>query len=310
MMQNTTKPRKKFLRLILLVLGVPAALLVLGLALFAVNGLILADGETPRVGYTSHPAEEAPSEGPRDIKVVTINIAKLFLHKKGFSFAKPEQVRDRLRRVAEAIRAQDPDIVFLSETVRQCSACPVDQVAEIANAVGMHTWVLGENYNFGLPFYRIVGGNAILSRWPLVPVKNQSLAGRKPFWVTKNNRRVLWCEMTLCGKSLLLASVHNDSFNIKNNLAQTRQILEFAGERPLLIAGDFNANPDEEPMLLLKETGRFSGEFDGPKTFPADNPRQTIDFILVPAAWELISHRVIDDTGSDHCLVCSVFRIP
>ena len=33
-------------------------------------------------------------------------------------------------------------------------------------------WAFGENFNFGLPFYRVVGGNAILSRWPIEPVGN------------------------------------------------------------------------------------------------------------------------------------------
>ncbi len=63
-------------------------------------------------------------------------------------------------------------------------------------------------------------------------------------------------------------------------------------------------------MMLIEESGRFSGVLDGPKTFSASNPDQTIDFILAPAQWEVMSHRVIRDSGSDHCLVCTVFLVP
>jgi endonuclease/exonuclease/phosphatase family metal-dependent hydrolase len=309
-MHKMRKRTRRVVCILLVFLALPVLLLVAVVGLFAANGLLLADGETVRVRTTSHAAGVTFGEGEREITIVSFNIAKLFLHKGGLSFAEPERVRQRLRRAAQVIQDQEPDLVFLSEAVRQCSACPVDQVAEMAEATGMHTWAFGENYNFGLPFYRIVGGNAILSRWPLEPVRNQTLAGRKPFWITKNNRRALWCAMAINGKRILLAAVHNDSYNIRNNLAQTRQLLEFAGGRPTVIAGDFNANPDEPPMVLLNESGRFAGVFNGPKTFPSSGPEETIDFILAPATWQVVDHRVIKDPCSDHCAVCTVFRVP
>jgi hypothetical protein len=44
----------------------------------------------------------------------------------------------------------------------------------------MHAWVFGENYNFGLPFARMVGGNAILARRRCARLRT-SLPGRQPF---------------------------------------------------------------------------------------------------------------------------------
>ena len=238
------------------------------------------------------------------------NIAKGFAHRGGLSFADAEAVGKRMERMAEVIRAEEPDLIFLSEALLECSPCAVNQVEVLAQQCGMHAWAFGENYCFGLPFYRIVGGNAILSRLPLEGVENESLAGRQPFWVTKNNRRVLWCSTEIGGEAGLLGSIHADSFSPKNNLAQTQQILDRIGTRPAVIAGDFNANPGEPSIEALRASGRFSGSLDGPKSFPADKPVQTIDFVLAPQSWKLIENRALQSPLSDHLAIVSVFEVP
>ncbi|MFC1601605.1 endonuclease/exonuclease/phosphatase family protein, partial [Candidatus Sumerlaeota bacterium] len=126
----------------------------------------------------------------------------------------------------------------------------------------------------------------------------------------RNNRRALWCAAQLGGHRVLLASLHNDTFVGPNNLAQTKQLLEFAASGDCLLVGDFNAKPDSASIVLLRDSGKFSGEFDGPPTFPAPEPTRTIDYILAPPAWQLLEHRVIHDDASDHCPVLTVFRLP
>src|SRR5262249_10900156 len=157
----------------------------------------------------------------------------------------------------------------------------------LAEQTGMHAWAFGENYNFGLPFFRVVGGNAVLSRRPLEAVANPALAGRKPFFVTKNNRRVLWCAAQIGSQRILLASIHTDSFKRDNNLRQTQQILDYAGDVPAILAGDFNALPDWPSIELVRDSGRFRGNSDGPQTFPSDHPQRRLDYIFAPADWEL-----------------------
>ncbi|MCE9544579.1 MAG: endonuclease/exonuclease/phosphatase family protein [Planctomycetia bacterium] len=141
-----------------------------------------------------------------------------------------------------------------------------------------------------------------------MPVGNPSLSGRRPFYITRNNRRVLWCEVTLGGQPLLLGSVHNDSFNLKNNTVQAQQELTFAGTRPTMLAGDFNARPTEPAIKLLRSSGRFTAAYDGPLTFPTDKPDQTIDFIFAPADWTLVEHHVPQCAASDHLPIVSTFR--
>jgi endonuclease/exonuclease/phosphatase family metal-dependent hydrolase len=287
-----------------------AIVVVLGI-LFVINGVFLSSGETPVTGVTSHaPAVVHNVFAPIELKILAYNIAKGSIHKGGLRFEERDVAAARIRQIADLINAEQPDIVFFSETIFECTPCPVNQVVTLAEATGMHTWAFGENYNFGLPFYRIIGGNAILSRFPIEPLKNISLAGRKPFYVTTNNRRMLWCALQIGGQQILLASVHNDSFNLTNNLVQTQQMLDYAGERAVILAGDFNARPLDPSIQLIRNSGRFTGVFEGPLTFPAKAPEQTIDFIFVPANWEVLDHRVIQSNASDHLPVVSTFRVP
>ncbi len=302
-----TSRHKKILLIVFLIMDIPLTIFIL----FVINGTLLADNEKPVVVRTGHPASVRQSESKTvELKVMSYNIAKLFVHEGGLSFKSPENVRARLKRMADLMNAENPDIVFLCEAVRECTPSPVNQIEELAKATGMFVSVFGENYNFGLPFYRIVGGNAILSKYPIEPVANLSLVGRQPFYVTKNNRRALWCELNIGKQKVLLASLHNDSYSRKNNLVQAQQLLDYMGNREVIWAGDFNAAPGEPPIELIRKSKKFTGVFDGPFTFPSDKPREVIDLILAPPSWQIISHKVIQSDASDHLPVMTVFQVP
>lgn len=277
--------------------------------LFAINGLLLANDEKPISGTTSHPLKPE-NENTDEIRIMAYNIAKGFIHKGGIKFIDEKIAIKRMENIAEVINKEQPDIVFLSEAVFECSPCPVNQITFLAEATGMHSWAFGENYNFGLHFYRIVGGNAILSRLPIKTLANPSLSGRQPFYITKNNRRVLWCSLEIKGEEILAASVHNDSYSRKNNLTQVKQLLDYKGNKKAIMAGDFNSNPGEAPIELIRNSGQFKASYEGPLTFPAGKAKQKIDFIFAPPQWELIEHKVIKSKASDHYPVFSVFRLP
>jgi endonuclease/exonuclease/phosphatase family metal-dependent hydrolase len=272
--------------------------------LFVVNGLFLADRTTPRMRQL--PVAAAPTaSAPSEMTIVAYNIAKGFVHKGGVRFESREVVEAKLSRMADVIRVEKPDFVFLSEAITDCGPCDIDQVALIARECGLPHVASGENYNVGLPFFRIAGGNAVLSRTPLTPVANIDLAGRRAFYVTSNNRRALFVSAEIGGRAILLAALHNDSFDMRNNETQARQILDFIGDRSAIVAGDFNNRPEERSIKLFQKSGHFSGAFDGPPTFFEAGRKERLDYILVPADWELLDHRVIADDTSDHRpLVC------
>jgi endonuclease/exonuclease/phosphatase family metal-dependent hydrolase len=299
------KARRRLRALLAAIVGVPLALL----GLFALNGLVLASGEEPFVRAEREHAAGRLKAGD-EVTVVAFNIAKAFVHRGGGDFRDVADVEARMKRIADVVAAEKPDLVFLSEAVWECAPCPVDQVARVADACGLRFRGFGENYNQGLPFFRIAGGNAILSRFPLHEVANFDLAGRKPFWVTSNNRRALFCEVEIDGaRPLLLGAMHPDSFSRANNATQIRQILDWLGDRPALLAGDFNSRPHEGGMQAIKATGRFVGEIEGVGTLRAVTPHERIDYVLAPAPWEHLGTRVIDSDASDHNAVVARFRV-
>jgi endonuclease/exonuclease/phosphatase family metal-dependent hydrolase len=278
---------------------------LLFVSLFALNGLVLADRESPRMRHFAEVAVAPTRSAPGEVTFVSYNIAKGFAHKGGLSFESREFVEAKLRRMAELILAEQPDAVFLSEAITELTPCDVDQVAFLARECGLPYVATGENYNVGVPFCRVVGGNAILSRTPLTPVANFDLAGRKQFWVSQNNRRALVVLQEFGGKPVLMAALHNDSFDMRNNTVQMQQTLDYIGDRPAIVAGDFNNRPEERSIKLIRDSGKFAGEFNGAPTFFEGKRAERLDFIFVPAGWELLESRVIADDTSDHRpLVC------
>jgi endonuclease/exonuclease/phosphatase family metal-dependent hydrolase len=284
-------------------------LLFVGVALFALNGLVLADRTSPRVRHLEGVPVAASASGPGEVTFVAYNVAKGFAHRGGLRFDSRADVEARLAQMANAIRAEKPDAVFLSEALTEFAPCNVNQVELIARACGLPHVASGENYNLGVPLCRVVGGNAILSRVPLEGVANIDLAGRKPFWVTGNNRRALFVRAEFHGARVLMAALHNDSFDMRNNETQARQLLEFVGDRPAVLAGDFNNRPGERSIKLVRDSAQFAGEWDGPPTFFEGKRAERLDYIFAPASWELLETRVIADDTSDHRPLVCRFRV-
>lgn len=268
------------------------------LLLFLVNGWRQA-WHTPEEGFTAAALKRDPVER---VTVMAYNIG----------FCKKSD--DCLDRVAAIINAESPDIVFLSQIYFECGPCAVsNQVQFLAEATGMPVYAFGENFTWGLPFYRVRAGNAILSRFPLAALETQQLVHRpnsNPFDKPVNRRRILWGQMEIGGQQILVGSLHNDSSDIDNNLVQAQQILEYIGARTVLLGGDFNAAPASAPMQLFRGSGFFGGNFDGPNTYPAAAPERLFDYVLAPQGWAALEHRVLQYQCSTHLPVVSTFAIP
>lgn len=305
-MSEPRQPTRGWRRRLVVVACSLVALPVLGLASFVFNGA----SRSWREAEAGTGGGEPIRSPVREVRVFAFNVAKCFFHEGGFTFASTSTIHDRLDKIAAAIQRERSDLVFLSEVVMEAGPAPVDQVDSLARKCAFACFAASENYNFGVPWYRIRSGNALLSRFPCRPIEVMQLAGGRPFWAPTNNRRVLWCEIEINGEPLLAASIRNDSFDLANNLLQTNELLEYVAHRPALLAGDFNAEPRTPSMSRLRESGRFSGALDGDPTFPAHAPTRRIDYILAPSSWTLVEQRVVDPGVSDHRAVVSVFQLP
>ncbi len=298
--KSWSRDNKRLARRYLLVGGsVLLIILIILVALLAINAIFLGPGGTPLSGETSHLAVLPKSdESGIELTVMTYNIWMGGVYKGFWRFEKPERVAERLCEIGKLIKKHDPDLVFLQEVVLESGPGSVNQTPVIAEAAAMHAWVFGEDVNRGLPFYRMIEGTAILSRWPLDVVANQTMAGRSPFYhLDANNHRTLWCKIRLGGQDVLVASVHLTG---KRDIRpiQMQQILDFAGDQPAILAGDFNSGSSKPTIQKIIDTGRFQAQFSEP------------DYIFVPKTWELVKHQVIESDLSDHWPVLSTFRIP
>jgi endonuclease/exonuclease/phosphatase family metal-dependent hydrolase len=70
-----------------------------------------------------------------------------------------------------------------------------------------------------------------------------------------------------------------------------------------ILAGDLNAEPGSEPMLMLARQFKDTSPFRSEPTFPSRNPERRIDYVLArPASsWRVVEVRVLaEEIASDH----------
>ena len=185
---------------------------------------------------------------------------------------------------------------------------PVDQIEFLAKAASLPYTAFGEHYNVGVPGYRIVGGNAILSRTPLLPIANLSLAGRPPFYSTTNSHRALFAEAVVHGQTVMIGCLHNDSVDPDNNDRQMAQILSFVGDRPSILAGDFNAVPGSPTMKRVKSTAKFVGQYEGFEKTPTAPSSNQLHYVLGPSQWTHAGSEKLD-ARLRHNPVLAVFTV-
>jgi endonuclease/exonuclease/phosphatase family metal-dependent hydrolase len=292
-----------------------AAFTVLGagliaVGLFTLNGLVLASRETPVVREFPVPNPAGSGAGPRQVVVMSFNIGNAFAHRGDFQFEPAAKVTAQLEKLAEIIQLAEPDIVCLQAVMTEAGTMPIDQIEFLAKAARLPYTAFGEHYNVGVPGYRIVGGNAILSRTPLLPVENLTLSGRPPFYSTTNSHRALFAETVVHGQSVMIGCLHNDSVDPDNNCRQMEQILSFIGDRPCILAGDFNAVPGSPSIARVKDSGKYVGVFEGLKTTPAAAPISQLNYVFGPSSWTHAGTDVFNTALTAHRPVVAAFTVP
>ena len=85
---------------------------------------------------------------------------------------------------------------------------------------------------------------------------------------------------------------------------QVREMLGFIDDMsvPTLVFGDMNAAPDAPELqpLLTKLHDAWSGSAGPGFTYPADVPRERIDYVLVSPQFSVQGARVPETQASDH----------
>jgi endonuclease/exonuclease/phosphatase family metal-dependent hydrolase len=157
-------------------------------------------------------------------------------------------------------------------------------------------------------------GNAILSRLPIDAHENHYLP-RSP---GGEQRGALEARVRVDGEELVFIATHFDHRSNEDerlaSVAALRELVEKHRDLPVIVAGDLNATPDSETMsdaaALLTDVCAAAGPRSF--TFPADEPRRRIDYVLSNSypGLRCTGCRVIPEAiASDHRPVLAIFEL-
>lgn len=212
-----------------------------------------------------------------------------------------------LERVAKVLRALKPDVIALQEIDNKCTRSgKVDQAAELGRLLGM-------KHRFG-KFMNFQGGEyglAVLSRHPIEKSERHQLApGAEPRCALE-----IVIQPKDSNTAISFVSIHNDWTKESLRIPQVTDLLRGLKDRkhPIILAGDFNAEPGDKSLALLKKDGYQFVSKNGAKTFPSPKPTVEIDYVLTKGLTfeKAPTCSVIDErVASDHRPLLSVIPLP
>ena len=248
--------------------------------------------------------EPAAADDPLRVRVLCYNI----------HYGQGMDGKYDVARLAEVIQAAEPDLVALQEVdvgVRRSGG--VHQVAELGRLTGM-TARFGptQHYEGGL------FGNAILTRWPILDELIQPLPYTEATAELQTYPRGALA-LTLQapdGKPLRFISTHFQHNLPADRVAEAEAINAlFAAPGDALrtlLAGDFNAQPTEEPIAILEKRWTHAIDDERAPTAPSVNPRSRIDYVMhrPEVAFRVVSSQVLPEAlASDHRPVLAVIEL-
>ncbi len=199
--------------------------------------------------------------------------------------------------IAEVIRSNKADIVFLQEIdIATQRVNGMNQSLELSRLSGLQ-------YSVFFKAIDLMGGEygvVILSRFPL------DSAFVYPLWQRgESEQRVLGIAVATLPdeRKIRVACTHLDlSADIRKREIEQIEMILSRGETPVILGGDFNAEPASKEMAVM--FNRFtSSTNDFTVTFPNTKPDKTIDYLFTRRIDKLgfITHKVIPGIdASDH----------
>ncbi len=213
-----------------------------------------------------------------------------------------------LPRLAAVITRCAPDVVALQEVdVGTRRAHGVDQAAELGKLTGLQA-VFGTAMDYDGGQY----GEALLSRWPLEAAAVHEL----PFDEDREPRCVVAARVVPPDQPpFLFAGTHLEHERAPLRLCQAGKISAYLAPTPqlsVIVAGDLNATPDSPPLLVLRRHWADATDGRWQPTWPAPEPRVTLDYVLYrpAAAWRVVEVQVVPEVmASDHRPLLAVLEM-
>lgn len=211
-----------------------------------------------------------------------------------------------LRRIADVINRERPDLVGLQEVDRGVERTGrIDEIVELARLTGME-YAFAPNLRYQGGWY----GVAVLSRLPILATEHRRYANLRE----TERRGFIRVEVaTASGQRLDFVTTHLDYQYEDGRLFETQQLMKAleATKTPLIIVGDFNDEPAGSSYRLMltrfadawvSESRAASNDLAVAGTYPADKPVKRIDYIFYSNNGLLRAKRarVINTLASDH----------
>ena len=212
-----------------------------------------------------------------------------------------------LDKIASIIKISNPDLVALQEVDFKTNRA---KKYDLATELGWRT-KMAPLFGQAMPFDGGGYGEGILTKMPIILSRNVAL----PHSPENEPRCALEVLVQIgSGDTISFIGTHLEhQKDSKDRIDQVEKInaVFINSEYPSILAGDFNATPESEPIEILKKYWTDSSPENTP-TYPSNNPKEKIDYIFFQPAdkWQVVESQVIcDEVASDHCAVLSVLKL-
>jgi endonuclease/exonuclease/phosphatase family metal-dependent hydrolase len=245
----------------------------------------------------------AADSSPTRLRVMTLNLA----HGRGTSWNQTlcsrQKIEANLDAIARVVRREAPHVLAVQEADGPSIwSGRFDHVRFLTERSGLASFARGEHVQgLGLAY-----GTGVISRYSIESSKATTFPSSPPS--PSKGFTIATIAMPAgngSSTSVDVVSLHLD-FSRRSirslQVALLTQEFERSG-RPLIIAGDFNAEWDEEDSPVKRiatslELEAWKPEADDMETFPFLGRR--LDWILVSREFQIIDARVLSDRLSDH----------
>lgn len=326
--------------------GLIVVLLSVGAVLFF---LWASSGRVPEedLAQTRTYAPAPKTTLPDTLTVTTYNIGYLSGMRNNEPVVRPDSLfYANMDQAVRFFRRTAPDLVGVQEIdFGGARVAHVHQLDTLATRLGFPTAAQAVNWDerylpfpYGRPavnFGRTLSGQAVLSRFPLREhVRNVLPRPPQPFFrdAFYLDRLAQVAVVDFGGGPLVVINVHLEAFHVGTREEQARIVNDLyrrlaEEDVPALLLGDFNSSlaasnsdgPAEDSTMqyLLADTdlraARTAAADTASATYPADAPRQRIDYIFYPprffAPTDVQRWCGAPNPPSDHCAVTASLRL-
>ncbi|MGQ0763477.1 MAG: endonuclease/exonuclease/phosphatase family protein [Acidobacteriota bacterium] len=214
-----------------------------------------------------------------------------------------------LRRIADVINKEKPDLVGLQEVDRGVQRTQrIDEIVELSKLTRMDY-----AFAFNLPYQGGQYGVAILSRFPIRATEHRLYKNLRE----AERRGFIRAEVRIEGRVVHFVTTHLDYQHDDGRLFEAQQMLASLSDvkGPLIVVGDFNDTPSGETYKLMRSLFEDAWAAIRPTdegfSYPADKPTKRIDYVFTRRSDQIRTRRawVVATLASDHVPVVADLEI-